>query len=239
MFLVLGAASSFIGGFYLSNVLNGGEIRILRAENERLAQSINQGEKSNSPPSLSKEEIRKKIVEAEQNKDNFTFQKALGLALYRYAKLRQDRELLPSIVKLLKRANTLNEDDYDVIVSLGNVYFDIGRAKKNKTSLEKAKSFYKKALERNGKDVRVRVDLGRIYFLSNPPNYEKALKEYEEALKINPKHEKSLQSIIQVLIKLKRKEKAAAYLQTLKKINPQNLSAGEFERQLTEATEEE
>ena len=238
MFLILGAASSFIGGFYLSNALNGDEIRILRAENERLAQSINQGEQPNSPPSLSKEEIRKKIVEAEQNKDNFTFQKALGLALYRYAKLKRDRELLPNIAKLLRRANTLNEDDYDVIVSLGNVYFDIGRAKKNKTSLEKAKSLYKKALERNGKDVRVRVDLGRIYFLSTPPNYKKALKEYKEALKINPKHEKSLQSIIQVLIKLKRKEKAAAYLQTLKKISPQNLSAGEFERQLTEETEE-
>ncbi len=230
---ILGIVVSFIGGFFLSNALNRNEINGLKTENAQLIQNVSQGKKTNLPPSLSKKEIQNKLKEAEQNKDNFAFQKGLGLALYRYAGLRQDNELLPDIVKLLERANVLNSEDYDVLVSLGNVYFDIGRGKKENSKLEKAREFYKKALVKNEKDVNVRVDLGLTYFLSAPPDYEKALSEYKEALKINSKHEKSLQVTVQVLLKLKHKEEAGKYLQTLKQVNPQNSLLVEFQKQIS------
>ena len=83
--------------------------------------------RSSATPELSKEEIRKKIVDAEENQNNFTFQKELGLALYRYAIMKRDQELVSEVVKLLERANKLNPKDYDVLVSLGNAHFDIGR----------------------------------------------------------------------------------------------------------------
>jgi len=230
---VLGILISFVGGFFLSNSLNRGEISSLKKENSRLKERSNVETKPNSAPSLSKKEIEAKISEAERNKDNFSFQKNLGLGLYRYAVMKQDKGLLPEVSKLLERAHALNSDDYDVVVALGDVYFDIGRSKKQNEAIKNARRFYRKALAINNNDINVRTELGMTYFRASPPEYEKAIAEFSESLKINEKHEKTLESMIEVLIKRNSKEEAAKYLKTLKKVNPANRSIKVFERQLS------
>ena len=181
---------SFFGGFLLANALNRNELNTIRAEIERLKNSSPQDK---SEVSLSDEEIRQKIAEADKNPENFNFQKNLGLALYRYATMKQDAQLLAEVARLLTRANQKDEKDYEVLITLGNCYFDIGYIKKNNENLTKAREFYQKALTQKPNDVDVRTDLGLTYFLVNPPETDKALAEFQKSLQTNPKHEKTLQ----------------------------------------------
>jgi hypothetical protein len=62
-----------------------------------------------SETALSEGEIRQRIIEAEQNPDNFSFQKNFGLALYRYAVIKQDDKMLAEVEKILNRAYRLND----------------------------------------------------------------------------------------------------------------------------------
>lgn len=231
---VLAVVVSFAGGFLLSNSLNRKEISSLKAENARMTQSGIGNSRSSATPELSKEEIRKKIVDAEENQNNFTFQKELGLALYRYAIMKRDQELVSEVVKLLERANKLNPKDYEVLVSLGNAHFDIGRQKEDDASLKKAREFYQDALDINPHDVAVRTDLGLTFAVAAPAEYRIAIDEYKKALKTDPKNEKGLQLIIKALLKLKHKEEAAKYLITLRNIHSQNTLITDFAKQIAQ-----
>ena len=61
--------------------------------------------------------------------------------------------------------------------------------------LETAQKWYEDALTRKSDDVNVRTDLGLTYFLREPKNIDKAIDEYQNALKINPSHEGTLQNL--------------------------------------------
>jgi tetratricopeptide (TPR) repeat protein len=198
---IIAVIISFAGGFILANALNRSEMEVLRAENSRLKTDSTGLEAAESETVLSESEIRQRISEAEQNPNNFSFQKNFGLALYRYAVIKQDDKMLAEVEKILDRAHRLNDKDYDVLVALGNLQFDFGYFKKSTDGFAKAREFYAKALEQNPNDVDVRTDLGLTYFLANPPQLEKAVGEFKTSLGINPKHEKTLQFITQSYIK--------------------------------------
>lgn len=229
---IAGIVISFAGGFLIANAINRNEINTLTAENGRLKKSSGELASGKTNPGLSAELIQEKIAEAEKNKDNFTFQKGLGLALYRYSNMTQDADLLSDIKKLLVRANELNPDDYDVLVSLGNVCFDIGRIEKNTESLAKARGFYAKALEKNSRDINVRTDLGWTYLFSDPAETDKAIGEFRKSLEINAQHEKSLQLISEAFIKDGRLADAKENLAKLRSVNPQNSEIARLEKQL-------
>lgn len=218
---------SFFGGFLLANALNKTEINNIRAENDRLKSAQDNTEKG-----LSDEEIREKIAQADGNPSDVKFQKNLGMALYRYAALKQNTDMLAEVSRLLERAYANDSKDYDVLVTLGNVYFDIGYFKKDNEKLIKARDFYAKALEIKPNEVEVRTDLGLTYSLVNPPEPEKALAEYRKSLQLNPKHEKTLQFTIQALILLNENSEAENYLSKLKQINPDNQMLPELSAQL-------
>ena len=222
---------SFFGGFLLANSLNRNELNTIRAEIERLKNSSPQDK---SEVSLSDEEIRQKIAEADKNPANFNFQKNLGLALYRYATMKQDAQLLAEIARLLTRANQQDAKDYEVLITLGNCYFDIGYIKKDNENLTKAREFYQKALSQKPNDVDVRTDLGLTYFLVNPPETDKALAEFQKSLQIDPKHEKTLQVTAQALLSQKKVAEAANYLTRLREVNPENQFLPELESQLSQ-----
>src|SRR4028119_463862 len=94
---IVAVTVSFAGGFLLANALNRSELNNLRAENERLKTSQNNSNQNQSGLALGDEEIREKIAEADLNPDNLAFQKNLGMALYRYAAMKQDAELLSEV----------------------------------------------------------------------------------------------------------------------------------------------
>lgn len=229
---IIGIIISFVGGFLLANALNRNEINNLTAENARLNKETNLTSQNNPESELTENEIQEKIAEAEKNPNNFNFQKGLGLGLYRYAMLRQDKALLNKVEKLLQRAYELNSDDYEVIVSLGNIYFDLGQINKDKNSNEKARKLYLEALAKNPKDINVRTDLGLTYLLTESPQVEKASDELEKSLEIDPKNERALQYMTEAQIKQGNNKKASEYLAKLKEVNAQNKGIENLEKQI-------
>jgi len=225
---------SFIGGFLLANALNRNELNNLRADNERLKTSQNDSKENQTNMALSDAEVREKIAEADRNPNNFAFQKNLGLALYRYAAMKQDADLMAEIGRLLNRAFELNKQDYEVMVALGNIYFDIGYFKKDNTQFQKGREFYLLALQQKPNDVDVRTDLGLTYFLSNPPENEKAIAEFQKSLQTNPKHEKTLQIMTQTLLSQNNAAEAEKYLAKLREVNSENQYLPELEKQVAQ-----
>lgn len=228
---VLAVIISFIGGFLLANAFNRSEINQLRAENGRLKAARSN---TNSEADLTADEIRQRIAEADENAQNFSFQKNLGLALYRYGAIKQDVKLLSDTAILLERAHGLNPKDYEVIVGLGNLYFDIGYVNKNNEKFLLAREFYEKALQQRPSDADVRTDKALTYFLENPPQNEKAIAEFQKSLEANPQHEKTLQFLIQAYLKTGKNQEAENYFAKLKQINPSSPSLEDIRRQISQ-----
>lgn len=224
---------SFVGGFLVANALNRNDLASLRAENDRLKNAPTQTARNDSELSLSDEEVRQKIAEADANPTNFNFQKNLGLALYRYAAMKQDSKLLAEVGRLLNRAFENDSKDYDVIVTLGNIYFDIGYYDKNNQQFEKSREFYQKALEQKPNDADVRTDFGLTYFLVDPPDYDRAAAEFQKSLQANPKHEKTLQVLAQTFIKQNKPLEAEKFVARLKEVNANNQYLPELESQIS------
>ena len=193
-------------------------------------QNISQQNEENS--GLSGEEIKQKIAEADQNPNNISFQKNLGIALYRYASMKQDVELMSEISRLLLRVHADNPNDSDVTVTLGNIFFDIGYLKKDNENLFKAREYYQKLLGQKPNDANVRTDFGLTYFLTDPPETDKAILEFNKSLAIDAKHEKTLQVLTQALISQNKNAEAKQYFEQLKRVNPENQFLQEFVEQL-------
>lgn len=226
---ILAVILSFIGGFILANALNRQEMDGLRAENARLKDGA---EQDAAESSLSLEEIKNKIVEADQNQNDFDYQKKLGLALYRYAAMKKDAGMLADVERILLRAAALNGKDYDVAVALGHLNFDIGFFQKDNQRFEKARDFYQKILIEKPNDFVVRTEYGLTYFLQDPPAAEKAIVEFEKSLRENPRHERALQYLIQALLREGKISEAEIALSKLKAINPKTPNLAEIQTQL-------
>lgn len=223
LLIIIAALMGFIGGFIIANYINRADIAALKARNDGVATGI-QPIPGSTPvePALSPEEVKAKIAEADSNPDNFAFQKDLGLALYRYGAMRQDPELLEQARLLLDRARSLDARDFDVMVGLGNAEFDIGFYKKDAASFKKSRETYAKALEIRPGDPDVQTDLGLTYFLQDPPAYDRAETELKKVGDKNPRHERSLQFLVQVYTRQNRGSDARAALEKLKGLNPAN-----------------
>ncbi len=227
----LAVVLSFLGGFWLANSLNKSEIAALSI-NQKNPEGANPGAITGADLELPDEEIKQKLKEAQENPGNFSFQKGLGLALYRYAASKKDPEILNDVEVLLKRAHGLNPHDYEVLVSLGNVNYDLGRLKKEANRIDAAREFYKKALEKNPKDANVITDLGYSYLESENPQPEKAAAYLEDAYLIDPRSERVLASLSFAYLKLNDSAKVGKYVEELKKVNPKNPDIAQIELSL-------
>src|SRR5439155_18455385 len=110
-----------------------------------------------------------------------------------------------------------------------------GFNKKDSLSFQTARALYSKALEQKSDDADVRTDLGLTYFLRDPPDYDSAIAELQKARHSNPKHERSLQFLVQIYAKQNKLTDAAKALAELKSLNPANPSIGELSSQLSAA----
>jgi tetratricopeptide (TPR) repeat protein len=229
----LAAAVGLIGGFLLANAINRNELITLRAENDRLKNERVQGSSPDAKANLTEEEIAATIRRADQAPADFQTQRNVGIAVYRYATMKQDVNLIKQSMRILERAAALKPDDLDIILSLGNANFDTGYFAKDNDAFAKAREFYKKVLAEKPNDVDVRTDVGLTYFLQTPPDMERAAAEFRKSLEQNPRHEKTLQFIVQALIKLNKSSEAAEYLEQLQAVNPRNESIEELTSMLS------
>ena len=217
---LLAVIASFFGGFLMANAFNRNELNSLRAENDRLKSSSPESADNSNASSIDNNELTQKIAEADKNPDNFDYQKNLGLALYKYAAMKRDTDLLKESARILGRAANLRSGDLDVLIGLGNAHFDLGYFGKDNAELVRSRDPYTRALALRPNDVEVTTDLGLTYFLVDPPEDQKAVVEFQKSLKSNPKHEKTLEFMIQSLIRLNRLSEAETYLVQLRVADP-------------------
>lgn len=111
-------------------------------------------------------------------------------------------------IEFLKRANQLRPNAYEPIVNLGNAHFD-------SNLYEDAERWYTAALKINPDDVNVRTDLGLTFFFRNPPDIDRAIKEYRASLERDPVHPQTLQNLLVALIKKGDVEESQAVLAKL------------------------
>ena len=219
LFVIIAAFAGFVGGFWLANSIN------RSAANTAISQKPPANSNSNSlqtkgEPDLTDDELKAKIAEADKNPGNFAFQKELGIALYRYAAMKQDPSVLAESARILDRANSLNSKNFDVLVAAGNAHFDIGFAKKDAAQYQKAREIYTRVLEIKPGDADVSTDLGLTYFLQEPPSYDKAVAQLQKVSDANPKHTRSLQFLVRVFVKQNKLPEAEKALAKLKGIDP-------------------
>lgn len=225
--------AGFIAGFVLANKLNGSEIALLRSQaGQRPPANSNQPQQPDQF-SLSEEEIRSKIEEADKNPDNFAFQKDVGIAFYRYATTTQNLPLFEQAIRILERANSLNGSDFDLLVALGNGHFDLGFAKKELASFQKARDIYAKALAIKPDDADVQTDIGISYFVQEPQDLARAATELQRVADANPGHTRSMQFLVEVYVRQNKIAEAEKVLARLKDASPDNPAV----RQLTSMIE--
>lgn len=110
----------------------------------------------------------------------------------------------------LRQAASIKPDDVDIQIQLGNALFD-------SESYAEAADWYTKALAKRPDAVDVRTDLGITYMLREPAQMDKAIEEFQRALKIRPGHLNTLQNLTFAYIKKPDLAKAKATLAEVEK----------------------
>lgn len=233
LYVIIAALVGFIAGFMLANKLNGSEMATLRSQTVQKAPANTGQATAPATETLTDDELTAKIAEADKNPSNFSFQKDLGVSLYRYAALKQDTKLLAESARILERAELLNPRDFDVMVALGNAHFDIGFYRSDAKSFQNAREIYAKALEIKPGDADVQTDLGLTYYLQEPPALEKAAAELQRTSDANPTHERSLQFLVRTFAKQGSTADAQKALAKLKGINSSHPAIPELESLIT------
>ena len=237
LYVIAALLLGFIGGFLLANSMNRSEIAGLRAQSVQPPPTANAGantatQSNSSEPSLTDDEIKAKLAEADSNPTNFDFQKNLGTALYKYASMKDLPGLLPDTVRLLERADSLNNKDFEVIVALGNAHFDQGFQKKDAGEFEKARETYARALALHPVDTDVQTDNAITWIVQPSPDYAKAAAALEKIVAANPKHTRSMQFLAQSYIKLGRTADAQKIVDKIKAIDPTDKSIADLTQQI-------
>jgi Flp pilus assembly protein TadD len=78
------------------------------------------------------------------------------------------------------------------------------------------------ALKQNPNDATARNDLGLSFYLRSPRDSDRVVAAHHVALKIDPRHEKSLQNHTQALIDKGARAAAVGSLKSLEEVNPDN-----------------
>jgi tetratricopeptide (TPR) repeat protein len=123
--------------------------------------------------------------------------------------------------KFYEQANKLRPNEIEPLVKLGNSYFDAEK-------FEQAEKWYEKALQKNPKDINVRTDYGLTFFLRSPRDIDRAVKEYQISLGIDPNHELTLQNLAIAYKEKSDAENLRKTLDALIKVNPNNPAVKEF-----------
>jgi len=233
LLVIIALFAGFVGGFWLANSINRSAINT--AAPKMTAASNSNSSQNREEPDLTDDEINAKIAEADKNASNFAFQKDLGTALYRYATMKQDLKLLVESARILNRANSLKAKDIDVLTALGHAHFDIGFAKKDAVEYQKAREIYTDALEVKPGDPDISTDLGLTWFLQEPPSYEKAAAQLQKVIDANPKHTRSMQFLVRVLLKQNKLLDAEKTLDKLKSIDPSYNAIPELNSEMSAA----
>ncbi len=159
-------------------------------------------------PQAMQADVQATIQQARNEPNNFDAQMKAALLYYQINRFDE-------AIEFLLRANQIRPDSYDAMVKLGDANFDAEH-------YDVAEKWYTAALVRNPNDINVRTDLGTTFLARQPPDFDRAVKEYRRSLEMDPKHEKTLHNLVIALTKKGDAGEAQATLEKLEAVNPQN-----------------
>ena len=220
LFAIIGLLAGCIIGFMFANNLNQGQIQYAPApptatmenlppNNQNLPPDHPQiGNNTTAPTGAPLPEVTEALKNAEAKPNDFDAQLNAGDLYYQVGRYAE-------AAKFYELASRLRPDALEVVVKTGNAYFDHEK-------FETAEKWYSAALAKNPDDPNVRTDLGLTFYLRNPPNLDRAVREYETALEKNPNHELTLQNLVVALREKGDTAGAQEITDRLAKINPDN-----------------
>jgi len=218
---IIGLLAGCIIGFLFANNLNQGQIQTIAvpptATTGNLPPPSGQnlppdhpqvGNNPNAPTGAPLPEVTEALKKAEANPKDFDAQLNVGDLYYQIQRYDE-------AAKFYERAAKIRPDALEVLVKTGNAFFDAEK-------FETAEKWYISALAKNPDDVNVRTDLGLTFYLRNPPDVERAIKEYRISLEKNPNHELTLQNLVVALREKGDTKAAQETMDRLAKVNPNN-----------------
>jgi tetratricopeptide (TPR) repeat protein len=174
---IAGLLAGLAIGFFVANrinreavatVPNGGGSTISAAA----AQPAVSGEAGMQP------DVAAMIERAQNEPGNFAVQMEMGQMYAKIGKFEKAAEFF-------RKGLAINPSNFQANVVLANALFDA-------KEFEEAEKAYTKALEIDPKDVNARTDLGTTFVERAAPDYDRAIKEFDAALALDPKHEPTL-----------------------------------------------
>jgi tetratricopeptide (TPR) repeat protein len=229
LFSIIGVLLGFIIGFMFANNANQQAIRP-RAAQASTAQGNLPPDHPQLPANAVKDQadsqqgampqVQAAIEKARNEPDNFEAQKEAGMMFYQIQRWDE-------AIDYWLKANKLKPDDYETIVHIANAYFEAGK-------FELAEQWYTSALTINPKDINARTDLGTTFMARTPPDFDRAIKEYNRSLEINANHEQTLHNLVIAYTKKGQAKEAGEMMARLEKVNPNNADLPRMRAQLQE-----
>jgi tetratricopeptide (TPR) repeat protein len=216
LFGVVGLLAGLIIGFMFANSVNK-QVAVPVSAEARGNSNIPPGHPeippgSTAPGSAStgamQPEIQAAIDKAKQSPNDFQAQVAA-------ADMYNQVDRYDDAIVYLKKANLLKPDDREIVVHLGNANFDGNH-------FDEAEKWYMAALAKKNDDVNVRTDLGLTFVFRDPPNYDRAIQEFNRSLETDPNHIQTLQNLTVAYTKKGDAAKAAATVSKLESLDPKN-----------------
>ena len=225
LFSIIGVLLGFIIGFLFAISAHQRSMtpRQTATSDAPVAQS-SEAENASMPPNgvadegAMTQELQDVIQKAKSNPNDFDAQVEAGQRLF-------ESRQYDEAIRLLLRANQLRPDSYETITSLGNTYFDAGY-------YESAEKWYASALVKKPTDVNVRTDLGLTFLFRQPPDMERAIKEFRTSLQRDPNHEQTLIYLTLALSETGKAKEAQDTLAKLEQVSPNNSALPKLRQRL-------
>ncbi|MGI8882919.1 MAG: tetratricopeptide repeat protein [Pyrinomonadaceae bacterium] len=215
LFAVGGIVVGLIIGFFAANSINkNAASQQIAAQNQPNAPFANQ---TANPPNQSGgmiPDVQEKLDKAKSEPENFAAQMSAGDM---YAQIGS----YDKAFEFYERGVQLKPDNFQANVQIANAYFD-------SRQFENAGKYYAKALEINPNDVNARTDLATTFVERQNPDYERAVKEFQTTLEINPKHEPTLYNLGVAFHRMGEAEKAQNTLLQLEQTNASSPLVGKL-----------
>lgn len=221
LFAIVGLLLGLIIGFMFANNVNqkvNGPVPAAVKQNPNMPEGHPDINGMNPPSAASTQQAEAAMEKAKQEPDSFEAQ-------VKAAEMNYQLEAYDKAVEYLTRANKIKPEDYPTIVNLGNAYFDSG-------NYAEAEKWYAAALGKKPEDENVRTDLGLTFIFRDPPNYDRAIQEFEAVLAKNINHPQALQNLTVAYTKKGNTAKATETVAKLESVDPTNVSIAKLREEI-------
>jgi tetratricopeptide (TPR) repeat protein len=208
LFGIIGLLLGLIIGFMFANSVNQSAVKPVAATvNPNSAIPPGHPEINGNNATMSPQ-VQAAIDQAKAEPNNFEAQIKAAEVYYQIQRFDEALEFL-------KQANKIKPDDYETMVNLGNGYFDANQ-------YTEAEKWYSAALAKKSDDVSVRTDLGLTFIFRQPPDYDRAVQEFQRSLELDPNHPQTLQNLTVAYTKKGDAAKAKDTLARLENLDKSN-----------------